>query len=362
MVQNNLPEVPTMQRRPGDVVNRNTERLPDEQRDALRWLHAFGAERDLTNRQLGESIGVSESTISRIYGASLSYEGNLDNVCDKIAALRRKIDAERQDNPRQMPFQETSLARHLFKLGKLAVQYNRIVPAWGPAQIGKSRTCKEAAARHLGQYVYCEMPVGGSISNFIANLGEPLRIGTRRAAEARRRIVGGFDGSMLLIVDQMHRLFMDRNGHVLEELSSARLDTLDYIIEIFDAHEPGIMLVGSEVWRDSVQHPALKKFFAQLRGRSLNPDGFQLPAKPSRGDLNLFAAHYGLPPATGDGLALQTKIIEGGGGLAVWLTRLKLASQGAAKRGKQIEWSDVVRADDVFTKIALGEGLEGGAS
>lgn len=346
------------QRRPGDAVNRNTAALPDDQRTALRWLHTYGDEHDLTNKALGEKIGYSESTISRLYGAEMKYEGNLDEVCDAIATLRRKVDSERNSGKERLPFIETNLSKHIFKLGRAAVEYRRLVYAFGETQIGKSRSAKELAEQNKGEFFYWEMPVGGALTNFLANGAQAMRISARGdGGVLRRRMINSFDRRSLIIIDQMHRAFSDRSGNMVDEPNKAQLATLDFIIEMFDANEPGVFLLGSNVFRSGISQAVHKNFFRQLRGRSLNPEGFQLPDVPSRADLNAFARHYRLAPATGAALTLQNEII-GTHGLAVWLTRLASANKRAGKIGRAMEWEDVIRAHDVFTKIGRYEGQE----
>lgn len=346
------------QRRPGDIVNKNTANLPDDQRIPIRWLHAYGDEQDLSNERLGELIGYSKSSISRIYGEALTFEGNLDKFCDAINELRRKVDGARNTGgDRRVPFQQTSLAKHIFKLGKLARQHRRIAYCFGDTQIGKSRITTELAATNKGSAVRFEMPVGASLHSFMANAAEAMRMSSqKKVGELRRRIIDFADSEQLIIVDQMHRCFTNARGEMADELSGMQLRTLDFIIEIFDGHEPGMLLVGSNVFRDGISTVAHKNFFRQLRGRSLHPDGFQLPSKPTKADLNMFSGYYGLPPATGAALELQDQIINAPGwGLAVWLTRLSSASKRAEKRGVRMEWTDVIRAHDLFTKIGKYE-------
>ncbi len=347
------------ERRPGDAVNRNTANLPDDQRTELRWLHCHGDERDLTNKQLGELIGYSESTISRLYGSDLKYAGNLDEVCDAIRKVRLAQEAERAAGKGdRAPFIETNLSRHVWKLCTAAQEYRRMVFAYGESQIGKSRSLKEFAERHKGDVVYWEMPVGGALANFLANGAEALRFSARaKTRELRRRIIDAFDGRMLLIVDQLHRAFSDSHGRALDKLSRAQLATLDFLIEVFDAKEPGMALFGTNVFRDGLKGFENANFFKQLRRRGLNTDGFQLPDIPSRADLNTFAKHYGLAPATGDALELQSTIISQDG-LGLWITRLVSAKRRAAKLGRRVEWSDVIRAHDFFTKVARYENQE----
>ena len=266
------------QRRPGDIVQKNTLELPVHQRMAILWLHAHGHERDLTNKVLGEMIGYSESTISRIYGERMTYEGDLNAVCEAINAYRKKVEAEVVTDGNRLPFIPCKLSAHMWKLCRLAQQHQRMLFGYGESQIGKSRSLKELARPAKGEIFYWEMPVGGALSNFLANAAAACGISARaHRGELRRRLIDRFDGGSLIIIDQMHRAFSDRHGRKQDTLSNAQLATLDFIIELFDAKNPGIALWGTPVFRDGIRSLENANFFKQLRRRGLKADGFELP-------------------------------------------------------------------------------------
>lgn len=343
-------------RLPGDAVAQKTEHLPDDVRSAIRWLHAHGDERGLTNKALGDLIGYSEATISRLFNAN--YDSDYGLIVDKIERVREAVLAERNSGKNGLPFIECRLSKHIWNIADAAKEFRRIAFMFGETQIGKSRTLKELAARRAGEVTYWEMPTGGSLSGFTTNGAKAMRFSHRGdRAILRRRLLDSFDGNSIVIIDQMHRVFTDENGGIADTLNRHQLDTLDYIIELFDAHEPGIVLCGSNIFREGMSQIASKKFFRQLVGRSLNPEGFQLPDLPARADLNAFARHYKLDPATGTAFELQKTIIETYG-LAVWLTRLASGNKRAAKQQRAMTWDDVVRAHDAFTKIGRNAGID----
>lgn len=349
-----------LSRQPMDMIIRNTDHLPEHQRGAIRWLHAHANENNLTNARVGALIDYSEATVSRLFGSEFKYGGDLDAVAEAITAYREAYEAEEKSGGRRAPFIETNLARHVWKLAQMARDYQRIVFLYGDSQIGKSTTLKELARREGGAVFYWEMPVGGSLHNFLGNAAEAFGMSSRRTkSELRRRIIGAVKmpkngAPMLVIIDQMHRAFSDSRGNMLKQLSSAQLDTLDFIIELFDDSNPGIVLAGTPVFREGMAQLVTAKFFKQLRRRGLNEEGFPLPEKPSTADLNLFAKHYGLPAASGAALALQTRVIEASG-LGVWITRLSMAQRNARKKKTPITWEHVVRADDFLAAAAEGK-------
>lgn len=347
-------------RLPGDAFNLSTTDLPQRQRDALRWLHSYGDAQKLTNKALGELIGYSESTLSRLFSSDgISYAGNLDEVAAAIEAAQARLSAQHaallQLRTGRIPFIKAELTHTMWGYFDASHEYGRIVYMYGDAQIGKSRNCKEYKAANMATCEYVEMPVRGALSNFLANIGDACRISTQSGgAYLRRRVINFFkDGNTRLIIDQVHRLFLDDKGQPAKELTRAQLDTLDFIIEMYDAaeHGFGLSLVGSNVMREGFQAIANKNFFRQIRGRSLHPEGCQLPDMPSEGDLVAYAAHYGLAPAAGGALKVQTNIIEQYG-LAVWLTRLHSASMLAAGKKRPMSWDDVVIAHAFFNSLS----------
>jgi hypothetical protein len=344
-------------RQPLDVVQRNFAKLPPHQREALLWLYGHACAFDLTNAKIGALIGYSEATISRLYSAEFTYNGNTDAVCSAIEEAREQIEAEEKSGGRRLPFIECNLSRHVWKLCDLARGYQRMVFMYGDSQIGKSTSLKAKALKEAHNTRYWEMPVGGSLHNFLGNAAEACGMSPqKKVSELRRRIIGitHTETPMLLIIDQMHRCFSDSKGNLLKTLSSAQLATLDFLIEIFDDRNPGIVLAGTPVFREGIADVVNAGFYKQLRRRGLNETGFPLPTMPSKADLNTFARYYGLPPAEGAALSLQTRIIEASG-LGVWITRLSMASRNAAKVKKEISWANVIGADDFLTAAAQGK-------
>jgi hypothetical protein len=347
-------------RQPADVVARNLAHLPEYQRTPLCWFHAHGHSNDLSTAEMGAVIGYDKAVISKLFASEMTYTGNLDNVCDAINEARERIELEEKSAGRRLPFIECNLSKHIWKLCDMARSYQRVVFMHGDSQIGKSVTLKEKAKREKGSCFYWEMPVGGSIHNFLGNAADAFGFSARRnKSELRRRVINmgrrpAKGEPMLFLIDQMHRCFSDKHGNLLKTLSKAQLDTLDFIIEMFDDANCGIVLSGTEVFREGMSALTSAGFFKQLKRRGLNEAGFPLPDLPSSSDLNTFAKAYGLKPASGEALALQTQIIAQSG-LGVWITRLSMAARRAAKTKDPITWQHVVDADDFLAAAAKGK-------
>src|SRR5688572_27414234 len=63
---------------PGDVVNRATADLPDNQRSAIRRMHAYAVENNLSNADVGKLLRCSDAVVSMVFRGK--YEANVANI------------------------------------------------------------------------------------------------------------------------------------------------------------------------------------------------------------------------------------------------------------------------------------------
>jgi len=320
---------------PGDVVNRATADLPDDQRSAIRWLHHYAIEHDLSLADLGRKLRYDSTTLHRVFHGR--YEGNLSNVCREITDFRRL--EEERNNVRPLTFIATALSKRIWQVCDASLEFQRIAFIFGDTQIGKTAALKEyARRRNHGSIIYVEMPTGGYISHFTAVLAGALRIGTNdREREIRRRIISAFDDRMMLIVDEVHRTIR-QSGR-----SAAGLQSIDFLRELFDAARCGMVLCATDVFRHAMDasDTAVAGVLKQTRRRRLC--SLRLPDMPPRSDLNTFAGAYGLPPAKGSAAEIQRAVIRAEG-LGMWLTLLRMARKLAAREKRKFGWSHVEQA------------------
>jgi DNA transposition AAA+ family ATPase len=151
-----------------------------------------------------------------------------------------------------------------------------------------------------------------------------------------------FGPNRLLIVDEAHRAFSSR------AYGGSAFKTLDFIRSLHDNTGCGVVLCGTNVFRDSMADGGSKKFLNQFNRRCLLRR--QLPDLPSRADLNAFARHYGLEAATGEAYQLQSRIVREHG-LGVWLTTLTCAARAASKKSRPMQWGDVLKAHAFFASM-----------
>ena len=236
------------QRIPGDVVNKATEELPDNQRSAIRRLHATYVEKYLTLEETGQLIDMSDASISTLFRGK--YEGNLENVVRKILSYFR-VEDERTSS-RKLAFIETGLTRKIWRVCDGALEFQKIAYIIGDQQIGKTEALKAYRDAHNhGSTIYVRMPPGGALQNFVMELARVLRIPEGQSStRLRDRVKSAFDSRMLLIVDEGH-LCIKAAGR-----SQASVQGIDYIREIFDEKQCGVVICATKVFQEAMNEGA----------------------------------------------------------------------------------------------------------
>lgn len=338
---------------PGDVVNKATVELPDEQRSAIRWLHDFGNSRDHSMDELGSLL---KKDSGQAYSGASVYQtltgrrgeagASLEPFCKAVERLR-KLEAAR-GRAQRAPFIETRLTKRIWTLCQAALNYQRIGFLYGDSQIGKSTALEEYQRQNNhGQTIYVRMPTRGTMESFIMVLAEKLRINPQlKTVILKQRIINAFDDRMLLIIDQCHEGFRSTYG-------DRGLSALLFTMEIFDLRKCGVILSGTGAFEKGMNDPKYAETMKQLIRRGF-PKPLKLPSKPTADNLNDFANFYGLEPATGVALALQDQIIADHD-LGIWLTTLQAGNNVASKKNEAMTWDHVIRANLGFLKMA-GEG------
>ena len=318
---------------PGDTVNHATQDLPDNQRSAIRRLHAHYMENDLTIDETAKLIGYTGAVISQLFRGK--YDGALDNVVKEIESFFDLQD--RRNQGRALAFIETHLTRRIWNVCSAALEFQKIAFIFGDTQVGKTEALKAYATAHNhGSTIYVSMPTGGALGPFLNKMAEVLRIPQNlNSSKLRERIIRSFDDRMLLIVDEAHRC--------VSETSQSRhpVQTIEFIREMFDETQCGVVICATNVFRDAMEAGAVSKILRQIKRRRLC--ALQLPNTPTQSDLTTFAAAYGLPASTGAARELEKRMIEDEA-LGMWLLLLRMASKIASQRKRAMTWNDVISA------------------
>jgi hypothetical protein len=272
----------------------------------------------------------SDSSLSQLFSGK--YPAALDNFVAEIETFRKLMG--QRTAAQKVSFIQTGLSGRIFQCIEAASIYQRIVFIYGASQIGKTCALEQFAGRSQ-DVIYVRMPEGGILGDFLYELAHALKISTEHnTAQLKRRIKAAFDDRMTLIVDELHQVFMTKGG-------SSRLRSIEYIREIHDRCKCGVVLAGTNIFRDEIQHGRHRQLLEQLDLRGLA--AIQLPDRPSSEDLNAFSAAYGLQPASGSALDLQTAVIRDHR-LSRWLSILQAASRVASRKNEPMGWDHVLTA------------------
>ncbi len=319
----------------GDIVNKATADLPDNQRSAIRRLHAHYMENNFSLGDIAKLVDFSDATISLIFRGR--YDGSLENVVEKINKFFKLQDERSQS--RRLPFIKTKMTERIWHVCDSALEFQKIAFIFGDQQIGKTEALKAYRDDHNhGSTIYVRMPTGGALCNFTLELARVLRIGENYSVNrTRERIKAAFDDRMLLIVDEAHACIKEHGR------SQRSVETIDFIREIFDETQCGVVICATNVFRDAMDTGALHKILRQIKRRRLC--SLQLPNAPTQNDLNAFAAAYGLPPSSGEARALEKRMIEDEA-LGMWLTLLRMGAKIASTRKEKMSWNQVRLAEE----------------
>jgi DNA transposition AAA+ family ATPase len=347
-----IPERPNGTRRwsiPTTTVNEATASMPEEHRAALRWLQGYGID---SNKTIDEVAALLKKRDGSKYSRDSVYQAltgrreagtGLNSIVGSILELRRSVEAR---NSVGFPYVTWKVSERIWELCEMAFTYQDIVFIYGRSHRGKTVPLKQyAKEKPFGRVIYIEMPIGGYISAFKADLAEALKIsGKYSTNELSKRIREAIDPGMILIVDQFHRA-VPRNRR-------QSLDTFDFIMQLHDLCECGVVLCGTPQAREEIENEKGNnaEFFRQLINRSVG--SFVIEDAVSANDLVPFAKAIDLPPATGEALDLQTATISSHS-LGKWIKLLRTAMRLAANKNQPLAWEHVIKANRWLT--AQGE-------
>jgi DNA transposition AAA+ family ATPase len=318
-----------------DVVVGWTESLPEDQRTAVRWLHTYACQNDYSFAELANFLRRKNGapydghTIYRILRGKRDNAG-VDQFVRAIADFRARL--EETEALHRGSFVPTRLTRRLFKIFEAARLYRKIIFVYSDGQVGKSTGAAEFHRLNAGQTILFRLPAGANKRAVLRLMCQQLNLPDDTSnIVMQERITRCFSKTMTLIFDEFHQVFTGR----------FQVETLEIIREIFDRCGCGMVFIGTKIIEDQLQRGKHKTLLKQISRRAIAK--ICLPAIPARAELDAFAADYGLPPATGDALKLQTTVIndQDHGGLGVWCTYLQAGCHVAGKKKQKMTWQHV---------------------
>ena len=306
---------------------------------AFKRLRHYAEKNNLTRQQVAEAIGYTESVVSKIY--NLKDVGNPAHIIKAIDAyFARNIPVT--VDPKYFPFVETQRAKSVWSyIDLVRTSAQRIGTIKGESQSAKTRPIEEWIKRHPeSDSLYLQLPAGGALAHtldwFCVMRGiSPYNNLSMKKITFERTITP----NTVIFLDEIQQI----QGQVRSRgrMSSTRYETATYFRRVRDTRGCAVIFVATT----DVMDDAL---LVELRRRSIPT--YSLPAKPTKADLDAFAAKLGLPPAeTREVLDFQKATIDTDG-LGVWLTYLQSGHKLAHAQGRSFTWNDVLAADAIFQK------------
>jgi DNA transposition AAA+ family ATPase len=355
---------------PVDTVINTTADLPDDQRDALRWLAHYGTS---TGKSINDVANLVQKDSGDPYSAASIYAAltgrrkdagvSMDKLCEAVVRLRRRV--EETSARLGSRYVETDMTRRIHDICRKAFSRHRLAFIFGASQIGKTSSLSEYQRTHNhGETHMFRMPCSGSLSMLIEQMaghfGIPRGLSTEKVS---RRVMDCFDERCLLIVDECH--------HALTR-SAYSHRPMEFLREVYDRRGCGMVLCGTDVLADHLRND---KVLTQLWRRRSPGLVIRLPAVPPERDLVEFANAFGLgqapdsklsvkyrgtDPVTGEERlmqfsanprTLQNNLVTDQG-LGSWVKLLEDAADAATADKKPLTWGRVLLA------YCLAEAME----
>jgi len=353
--QGNIPSEVVRECEATNVINVNrqtvtmsTDHLPEKQKALVRWVYTVARDNKWSWQELIDFAGYSSTVWYRIFhdryrDAKTGDRVNLGNVCKHLAKLKAEF-AQPAYEPADHRFVETSVWDRVDWICRKAFARKKLGFVYGESHIGKTASVLEYQRRNNhGMTAYWELPPSGGVQLMTRYFARALHVTSNTSFDKMLdNICTAVDRDMLVIVDQIHRVFYSyQKGSVMR--------CLDVLMHVHDRTGCPMVFVGTNIFRDNLREGPFKQYLKQFRRRGLYE--LQLPDAAPKADLNKIAAAYALPPPTGEAEKVVHAIARNDG-LAMFFTRLDDAAELAANKKQQLTWEHFLRAVTIVERMA----------
>ena len=311
-------------------------KLPDDQQEVLRWCYFLGKEQGWTLNQLAKAVGSSSTTLSRVFRGE--YGAELTSLCVSLTKAKASIH-ESVDNPQ---FIMTSLGKEMFAICDHVRALRTVALLWGAMGIGKTAVLEEyKRLNNHGKTIYFRCEPGMTLVQFITSLASACGISYKakqtqlRTREKLYTLLAA--GQRLVIIDELHQLFLRRPGNDLTAVLQC-----EFLRTIYDKSGCGLVLTGTKALEKYMTDQ--KEALAQLLDRGTLQ--INLPDKPTIEDARAFVKSFGLPSLSASEPEATDiiKNILASSGLRKLTLHLRAGAASAAKRGEKYTWGHFVTA------------------
>jgi DNA transposition AAA+ family ATPase len=277
---------------PQDAVIKATIDLPEDQRDAIRWLNQYGATSGHSIAEIAQLItkpsgeAYSQHSLWAVLSGRRAAEGvSVEKMVESINQFRRRV--EETGARLSGRFVETAMTRRIHEICRKAFFRKRLAFVIGSSQIGKTAALAEYQRRHNhGETHMFRMSALGSVASLVDEMAGHFGIGRHcTGAKVLRRVLDCYDERCLVIIDEVHQA-MTRGG--------INGKTIEFLRELYDRRGCGMVLCGTDVFADHLRTDAV---LAQLWRRRSPGLVIRLPSVPTDADLAEFSRAVGLGEA-----------------------------------------------------------------
>ena len=193
------------------------------------------------------------TTVTRVLDGK--YGGDVRAFFRRVATLRRKCACA----PNGGVLIETCVTREIKKVMDLALHRNAVTMIWGDPGRSKTATARDWTAEHHDQAVYVETPTIGGLPELMRRILEAagrerdFSYHLAKTSNAAARALS----ERVLVLDEVARLMRSRS----------QVKQLDWLRELHDRHDVGIVFVATRDFVSELDGGALAKYLEQLVGR-----------------------------------------------------------------------------------------------
>lgn len=236
-------------------VYSDSSRLNPDIENTLEWFWGYCVdELHLDRDRICEAISYDETTVSRLFQGR--YEGGLERIAEAIQALRTRVAGKVSG------MIETPVTRRIFEALDYARNTGSMVVIRGETGRGKTYCVREWARRNNhGRTIYVRCPSGCSRASLVREvaIASGFGIAGKKTAILETQIRTWYDRRRTLVVDEA--------GHLVPGNGSQAKALLEFLRDIHDICESGVVMIFTSVYWDSICEGPLAPFFDQFIGR-----------------------------------------------------------------------------------------------
>ncbi len=236
-------------------IYRDTQRLSPDIETALEWFWGYCVdELGLDRERVCGAIAYDETTVNRLFLGK--YEGGLERIADAICQLRTRVAGKVSG------MIETPVTRRIFEALDYARNTGSMVLIRGETGRGKTYCVQEWARKNSQRRtIYVRCPSGCSRAALVREvaLSSGIGIAGKKTIVLEAQIRSSFDRRRTLIVDEA--------GHLVPGNGSTARALLEFLRDIHDMCEAGVVLIFTSVYWDQISEGPLAPFFDQFIGR-----------------------------------------------------------------------------------------------